>query len=374
VLNNRPKWVRNLLADFSKLSGVLPPNSTIGIVGGGQLGRMIAVAAARLGFKTIVLEPGVGCPATQVCNDQIVAAYDDPTALDDLSARCDVVTYEFENVSLVAAHRLEQSVPLYPPSMALKVSQDRLAEKQFLQSADVEVADYYNIETSEDLKIALEQFDGGILKTRRFGYDGKGQHVFANGEFEGADELLEKMGGGPFVLEKEIQFVSEFSIIAVRSIAGDITVYDPATNVHENGILRLSTVPASISADLSADAVVVAEKILKALDYVGVIGVEFFETSDGLLVNEFAPRVHNSGHWTREACTTSQFEQHVRAITGLPLGSVDRHADCEMRNLLGYEADDIAAYVSDPDVELTLYGKAEAREGRKMGHLTRLKR
>jgi 5-(carboxyamino)imidazole ribonucleotide synthase len=211
-----------------------------------------------------------------------------------------------------------------------------------------------------------------VLKTRRFGYDGKGQRVFQNSKCDDPEGVISEMGGGPFVLEKLIGFKSEFSIIAARNIAGEIIAFDPATNIHENGILRQSTVPASLDQDTASRAKQVAKTVLEALDYVGVIGIEFFETDDGLLVNEFAPRVHNSGHWTEETCAISQFEQHIRAITGLPLGSVERHHDCKMGNLLGDEAENISQLLQNPNTSVTLYGKLQSREGRKMGHFTEL--
>lgn len=362
------------MTEGKNLSASLPPNSTIGIIGGGQLGRMLASSAARLGFRTIVLEPGADCPAAQTCNRQIVAAYDDAEALAELVEACDVVTYEFENVPLTAAGVLKDQLPLYPPARALEVSQDRLLEKQFLQATGLAVADFHNVESEADLVSALTDFGGGILKTRRFGYDGKGQHVFddARGENRGVAEIMSQLGGGPFVLERKINFIGEFSVIAARSVDGETAAYDPSTNVHEAGILRRSATPAGL-ADATADrAREMATRLLDALGYVGVIGVEFFQTKNDLLINEFAPRVHNSGHWTREACATSQFEQHMRAVTGHALGSVQRFHDCEMINLLGDEGLQIDQYLEDPTAHVTLYGKSEARAGRKMGHVTRL--
>ena len=352
----------------------LPPNSTIGIIGGGQLARMLASSAARMGFRTIVLEPGADCPAAQTCNRQIVADYDDEAALVELVSICDVVTYEFENVPSSAVSYLESRVPLYPPARALEVSQDRLLEKQFLQQAGLAVADFRNVETSADLVVALQLFGGGVLKTRRFGYDGKGQHVFptANVAVDEVQSVLQKLGGGPFVLERMIDFVSEFSVIAARSPDGTTCAYDPSTNIHETGILRRSTVPASLDNNLAGRARDMAITLLDALDYVGVIGVEFFQAGEGLLINEFAPRVHNSGHWTREACATSQFENHIRAVSGHALGSVQRYHDCEMINLLGDEGTQIAAFLSEPASQVTLYGKSQVRPGRKMGHVTRV--
>ena len=350
----------------------LPVNATIGILGGGQLARMLGAAAAKLGFRTIFLEPGEDAPAAQTCNAQIIGKYDDQTALKKLAEQCDVITYEFENVPASAAEFITQNNTLYPPTRALEVSQDRLLEKTFLQSHGIEVAPFENIETVEDLTRALKALNGGVLKTRRFGYDGKGQRVFKDAECHNPDEIISEMGGGPFVLEKLIAFKSEFSIIAARNVSGEVLAFDPATNIHENGILRQSTVPASLDDNTIDRAKKIAENTLIALNYVGVIGIEFFETDSGLLVNEFAPRVHNSGHWTEETCATSQFEQHIRAITGLPLGSVERHHDCKMGNLLGSEADSIDHLLKNSNVSVTLYGKSESREGRKMGHFTEL--
>ncbi len=361
------------LTELAGLTAALKPNATIGIIGGGQLGRMLASAAARLGFRTLVLEPGQGCPASQLCNEHIVAAYDDPQALQQMADSCDVVTYEFENVPLSAAHFLQHRLPLYPPSRALEVSQDRLLEKQFLQSAGLDVAPYHNVESEADLVHALGDFGGGILKTRRFGYDGKGQNVFHDSQCGDPAAVFSELGGGPFVLEQKIEFTSEFSVIAARGLSGESSFYDPATNRHEHGILRQSTVPATLSQRHIDQAGQMALTLLNALDYTGVIGVEFFAAPDGLLINEFAPRVHNSGHWTREACSVSQFEQHIRAVAGLDLGPVARHHDCQMFNLLGDEALDVSKLVAEPATHVTLYGKAEARAGRKMGHFTRLK-
>lgn len=358
----------------------LKPNATIGIVGGGQLGRMLAQSAATLGFRTIVLEPGRDCPAAQVCNRQIVADYDDKAALAELVQTSDVVTYEFENVPLVAADYLAQKLPLYPPARALEVAQDRIVEKTFLQDNGIEVASFRDVQNVDDLRAALAAFGQGVLKTRRFGYDGKGQHVFRKGDATDDATLagiLSAIGSGNgygHVLEDLIAFNSEFSVIGARDVAGRIKFFEAATNIHEGGILRRSSVPASLpgkAVELQARERV--RTILEALDYVGVIGVEFFLVGNGSLVNEIAPRVHNTGHWTAEACATGQFEQHIRAISGLPLGDTKMLVkSCGMENLLGFEADDIAPLLADSTAHVTLYGKAEARAGRKMGHVTRL--
>lgn len=347
-------------------------SGTIGIIGGGQLGRMLAMAAARLNFRTIVLEPQADCPAGQVCNRQIVAAYDDEKALAELAGICDVVTYEFENVPVVAAQTLAASVPVYPPAQALNASQDRLTEKRFLNDCGIPTADFRAVDDQAGLEAALADFGGkGVLKTRRMGYDGKGQRVFKGSEdLTGAFDAL---GGVPLILESFVPFEREVSIIAARFQDGTVTCYDPAENVHLGGILHTSTVPAQLDDTAKAVAVESAEKLLAALDYVGVVGIEFFVLPDGSLVaNEMAPRVHNTGHWTEAACVVSQFEQHIRAVAGLPAGATHRHSDCVMTNLIGDDMNDVPEWLSKNDCLVHLYGKTEARAGRKMGHVTQL--
>jgi phosphoribosylaminoimidazole carboxylase, PurK protein len=349
--------------------------STIGIIGGGQLGRMLAIAAARLNFRTIILEPQADCPAAQVANAQIAAAYDDPAALAELAERCDVVTYEFENVPVAAAEALQHTVPVYPPAKALEVSQDRLTEKRFLNSCGIRTADFRAVDSQGDLEAALAEFGGkGVLKTCRMGYDGKGQRVFRSTDDSPAG-AFEALGSVPLILESFVPFEREVSIIAARSRDGDVSCYDPAENVHRNGILHTSTLPARISEPAAATARDSAKKLLDALGYVGVIGIEFFLMSDGTLIaNEIAPRVHNSGHWTEAACVVSQFEQHIRAVSGLSLGDPARHSDCVMTNLIGDDIDDVPAWLARKDVLVHLYGKTESRPGRKMGHVTELKK
>ncbi|MEM1039665.1 MAG: 5-(carboxyamino)imidazole ribonucleotide synthase [Pseudomonadota bacterium] len=356
------------------ITEALPQNATIGILGGGQLARMLGSAAARLGYRTLLLDPDANAPATQVCNETIVAAYDDATALAVLAKRCSVVTYEFENVPVASAEQLTAIVPLYPPASALGISQDRLNEKQHIQSLGLSVAPFAEVNTAEDLTAALKKFGKGVLKTRRFGYDGKGQTVFKTPDVKDAAAVLNNTGLGPWVLEDLIAFDFEFSIIAARSTRGEVRAYEPARNVHENGILRSCTVPAGLDTVVLEQAKTAAHALLDSLQYVGVIGIEFFALPDGqgLFINEFAPRVHNSGHWTETACATSQFEQHIRAITGLPLGTTANHAPCRMENLLGEEINTMATLLGDPTVNATSYGKVEARPGRKMGHFTRM--
>ncbi|MCZ8547178.1 5-(carboxyamino)imidazole ribonucleotide synthase [Mesorhizobium qingshengii] len=354
----------------------LPAGSTIGIIGGGQLGRMLAISAARLGYRTVVLEPQPDCPAAQVANRQITAAYDDPAALAELAAASSVITYEFENVPVAAASALADKASVYPPARALEVAQDRVTEKTFLNGIGIATADFRPVDNDDDLTAALKAFGGsGILKTRRMGYDGKGQRVFRNMEAGGFAGTCEAMGNVPLILESFVPFEREISMIAARGIDGAVASYDPAENVHRNGILHTSTLPAGIRPETAAAARAAAARILSALDYVGVIGVEFFVLADGsLLANEIAPRVHNSGHWTEAACIVSQFEQHVRAVAGLPLGDPRRHSDCVMENLIGDDVLRVAELLAEPDLMLHLYGKAEARPGRKMGHFTRISR
>ncbi|MEO4000785.1 5-(carboxyamino)imidazole ribonucleotide synthase [Mesorhizobium sp. CAU 1732] len=358
------------------MTGLLAPGSTIGIIGGGQLGRMLAMAAARLGYQTIVLEPQADCPAAQVANRQIIAGYDDAHGLAGLAQDCAVVTYEFENVPVRAVELLSADVPVYPPPRALEVAQDRVTEKASINAMGISTAGFVPVDSDDDLVDGLARFGGsGVLKTRRLGYDGKGQRVFRDADAADAAGVYDAMGGVPLILEALVPFEREISVIAARGVDGAIEVYDPAENAHRAGILHSSTIPASVS-DVTADAArVAAEAILTGLDYVGVIGVEFFVLADGsVLVNEIAPRVHNSGHWTEAACAVSQFEQHIRAIAGLPLGDTRRHSDCVMENLIGDDVLRAPQLLAEPDVVLHLYGKAEARPGRKMGHFTRLKR
>ncbi|TPW32307.1 5-(carboxyamino)imidazole ribonucleotide synthase [Martelella alba] len=344
---------------------------TIGIVGGGQLGRMLAMAAARLSIRTVILEPDPDCPAAQVANQHIVAAYDDEAGLSAMADACDIITYEFENVPERTATRLAARRPVYPPARALSVSQDRLTEKRFLNECGIVTAGFVAVDTLDDLKSALEKFGGrGVLKTRRFGYDGKGQWVFT-GENNDPEGAFAALAGQPAIFEQWIAFEREVSVIAARGADGAVVCFDVAENVHRDGILRTSTVPAAIAPAVAEDAVSAAGRLLGALGYVGVAGIEFFVTSDQqLIANEFAPRVHNSGHWSEAACVISQFDQHIRAVCGLPLIDPARHSDCVMHNLIGDDMLDIARWMKTPGAYVHLYGKAERRPGRKMGHVT----
>jgi 5-(carboxyamino)imidazole ribonucleotide synthase len=346
----------------------LPPGSRIGILGGGQLGRMLAMAAARLGMRTHVFEPAPDACAGQVADALTTAPYEDDAALGAFAASVDVVTYEFENVPLRAIDAVARRAPVRPGRRALEVAQDRMAEKDFLRGIGLATAPYAAVGGPEDLAAALTRIGGAaILKTRRLGYDGKGQVRIAS-ETDAA-AAWEAVGAAPSVLEGFVVFEREISVIAARGLDGAVAAFDPGENEHEAGILRRTRVPARVPPAVAQEAVLIAGRILNALDYVGVIGVELFATPSGLVVNEIAPRVHNSGHWTEAACLIDQFEQHVRAICGWPLGDGARHSDAEMLNLIGDEA---AVAPTLHDARVHLYGKSEARPGRKMGHLTRL--
>ncbi|KAA0972728.1 5-(carboxyamino)imidazole ribonucleotide synthase [Aureimonas fodinaquatilis] len=348
----------------------MKPGAVIGIIGGGQLGRMLASAAARLGFATVVLDPDPACPAAQLASRVIIGSYGDTAALAELAKACDVISYEFENVPIEPVSRIAGLRPVYPPVQALEVSQDRVVEKAFLNGIGIATAPWRAVDDAQELAHARLDLGGDcILKTRRFGYDGKGQMTLDAADER--DDGFEALGSVAAILEKKIPFEREISVVAARDLQGTIRCFDPAENVHRAGILHTSTVPASISAQTADQAADIAGRILTQLDYTGVIGVEFFVSGDGaLLVNEIAPRVHNSGHWTEAAVTVSQFEQHIRAIAGLPLGSTQRHSDCVMQNLIGDDVLQTDALLQQSDLMLTLYGKAEVRAGRKMGHFT----
>ena len=345
----------------------LPTGAVIGILGGGQLGRMLSVAASRLGFKTCIFEPGGDCPASHVANYHFQASYDDEDALRKFAESCDVITYEFENIPTSALDLIEQIKPIHPNRRALAVSQDRMSEKDFLTGLGLSVAPYAQIDTLADLEAATQTIGTpSILKTRRFGYDGKGQARLKDPS--DAATAFAEMNGAPAVLEGFVEFSCEISVIGARAQDGQVACFDPGENVHQNGILHSTTVPANVPARLKTDAVLLAGQILNALDYVGVLGVELFVTPQGLLVNEIAPRVHNSGHWTQNGCLIDQFEQHIRAVAGWPLGDGSRHADCVMENLIGKDMDRVPALSADASVALHLYGKADVKPGRKMGH------
>ncbi|WP_417239326.1 5-(carboxyamino)imidazole ribonucleotide synthase [Celeribacter halophilus] len=353
------------------MTDILPSGATIGILGGGQLGRMLSVAASRLGFKTHIFEPGANPPAGHVAELVTTAAYEDEAALRGFAESVDVVTYEFENVPTSALDLIESIVPIRPNRRALAVSQDRVTEKTFLAELGLQVAPFAPVETAAELDAALTEIGApAILKTRRFGYDGKGQaRIMAPDD---ADQAFADMAGAPAILEGFVDFSHEVSVIAARGQAGDISCFAPGENVHKSGILHTTTVPARLSPAQRTDAVLLAAKILNALDYVGVMGVELFVTSGGLVVNEIAPRVHNSGHWTQNGCVIDQFEQHIRAVVGWPLGDGKRHSNVEMLNLIGDDVERIPEFAKDGSVAIHLYGKADVKPGRKMGHVNKI--
>ncbi len=348
---------------------MIPPGETIGILGGGQLGRMLAMAAARLGYRCHVYSPEAEFIAADVCAAHTRADWHDATALAEFAAACAVVTYEFENVPVAALGRL--GVKLLPNLRALEIAQDRVNEKRFVEDLGGRPAPWLAVDTRDDLDRALTQIGSpAILKTRRDGYDGKGQwRIMADHDVDGI-----AMGDQPLVFEGFVQFFAEFSVILCRAADGAVVFWDSAENVHEGGILATSTIPASPKVREQVGAArELAAKVAQALGYVGVLTLEFFATERGPVFNEMAPRVHNSGHWTIEGALTSQFENHVRAICGLPLGETTLAAKgVEMWNLIGTEARDWAAILKDPRNHLHLYGKAAVRPGRKMGHVTRL--
>lgn len=349
----------------------LEPGSTIGILGAGQLGRMLSVAASRLGFKTHVFEPGANPPAADVAHHVTTARYDDVAALTAFAASVDVITYEFENIPTAALDILEALKPIRPNRKALAISQDRLEEKAFLSSLGLTCAPYAAVNSLADLQAAIAHIGTpAILKTTRLGYDGKGQARLTSPADAAA--AWESMQGAPSVLEGFIAFTHEVSVIAARALDGAVACYDPGENVHRAGILHSTTVPASLTASQRTDAVLMATRILTTLDYVGVMGVELFVTPTALIVNEIAPRVHNSGHWTQNGCAVDQFEQHIRAITGWPLGDGSRHSDAVMENLIGDDIARVPALAKERYTALHLYGKADAKPGRKMGHVNRI--
>ncbi|PIT69135.1 5-(carboxyamino)imidazole ribonucleotide synthase [Bartonella tribocorum] len=361
-------------SNATKPSSMLPPGSVIGLIGGGQLARMLAIAAAELGFRTVIFCPETDCPAAQTANSHIVSSYDDLSALDHFISQCDVVSYEFENLSLQTIQYIEKSKPVYPSSRALEIAQDRLFEKQFLQDQGIGTASWHAVDDFSSLVRALDALDGrGLLKTRRFGYDGKNQIKLDHPNEQILNEALRAFHKQPCILEEIVPFLSEISVLSARTKEGAHIFYDCPENQHNNGILHKSFVPSHIPPEVQKAAQDISATVMNALDYVGVLCIEFFVLTDGrLLVNELAPRVHNSGHWTQKACITSQFEQHIRAICGLPLGSPYRHSDCQMTNLLGNNLNTLKYFLTQEHTSVHLYGKSTIHPHRKMGHVIQL--
>lgn len=354
---------------------MIRPGSTLGILGGGQLGRMMAMAAAELGLRTHIYAPERDSPAFDVAAEHTVAAYDDEAALVRFAKAVDAVTYEFENVPSATAATLSAHTLLAPNARALEVSQDRLVEKAFIADLGIATAPFAPVGSEAELTEALARIGRpAVLKTRRFGYDGKGQ-VMIRPEGD-ASAAFTAIGQAPAILEGFVPFEREVSVIAARTASGDFAAYDLCANEHRNHILDTTRIPAGVSKATEERAIAIARAIADALDYVGILAVELFlltgSEGESLVVNEIAPRVHNSGHWTQGGAVTSQFEQHVRAVCGWPLGETRRLGRVEMKNLIG---DDVEAWrdiLAEPGAHLHLYGKAEARPGRKMGHVTRI--
>jgi 5-(carboxyamino)imidazole ribonucleotide synthase len=354
---------------------VLKPGDTIGILGGGQLGRMLALAAAELGLNCHIYAPEADSCAFDVVGAKTCAAYEDEAALARFVEAISVVTYEFENIPAATANFLARKKPVLPGPSILAIVQDRLPEKEFVASLGIATAAFAKADSFDELKSATEKIGfPAILKTRRMGYDGKGQ--FAIRKPEALSAAWDAIGKAPAILEQFVPFEREISVVAARGANGDVVAYEAAENLHRDHILHSSRVPAQIPGALAGQAGVIASKIAAALDYVGVLAVEMFVVDEGgkrrLLVNEIAPRVHNSGHWTLDGATASQFEQHIRAVAGWPLAKPLRLGRIEMINLIGHEVNGWAKYLAEPGACVHLYGKGEARPGRKMGHVTRV--
>lgn len=350
----------------------------LGILGGGQLGRMSALAAARLGIGTVILCPEEDSPASQVAQKTIVAPYNDFTALREFASLVDAITYEFENIPIESVDFLTslKKSPVYPDKRLLEVSQDRIREKQFLNELGIETTRWQPITKIDDIADTLKEWksEAFVLKTCRFGYDGKGQFFCRTAHFTDNPDLpafFEAFKNHDFILEDAVDFADEISVIAARDINGKIAIYGPMLNEHRNHILHKTRFPAPHNKEICARAVHITKTLAQAVGLVGVLTLEFFVTRNGrLLANEIAPRTHNSGHWTIDACAISQFEQHVRTVCGLSVGSSNRHSNATMINLIGEEVLNEERYLSEPNACLHIYGKLSVREGRKMGHVT----
>jgi 5-(carboxyamino)imidazole ribonucleotide synthase len=361
------------MSKAKRLATPIPPGGMIGILGGGQLGRMLALAAAQIGLKTHVFSDEKDAPAFQVSAAQTYASYRNADALKNFARACDAVTCEFENVPADTAALLSELVPVSPNAHALATAQERFEEKTFVSHLGLSTPPFLAVNSGEEARTAFAKLGGNaaVLKTRRLGYDGKGQAIVAT-----ADEAVaafEKFHGAPLLTESFVDFAFETSVVAARGMDGTFAAYDPPENDHREHILRRSTVPSRLTTLQIEQAREIARAIAEALDYVGILCVELFVTGDGrLLVNEIAPRVHNSGHWTIDACAVSQFEQHMRAVAGWPLGPTERHSNAVMENIIGEEAGDWQGLIARGG-SLHLYGKSEIRPGRKMGHITWVK-
>ncbi|MFW6412701.1 MAG: 5-(carboxyamino)imidazole ribonucleotide synthase [Oceanicaulis sp.] len=353
---------------------MLQPCARVGVLGGGQLGRMLALAGARLGLDVVIFDPEPDCPASRVAAETVTAAYDDLDAVAKFAKSVDAVTYEFENVPVETAREAARHAPLRPGANALEAAQDRVVEKTFLNANAAPTVAFEAVDDRAGARAAAQRLGmPSILKTRRFGYDGKGQQVIRS--LDEAEAAFDAIGARPSILEAFAPFVREISIVAARSLEGEIRAFPLSENIHEGGILRQSIAPAEAPDAVRSEALRIVTALLDGLDYVGVLAVELFELGDGrLLVNEIAPRVHNTGHWTMDACLCDQFEQHMRAVAGWPLGDPAPFAPARMINLIGADADDWKRWLEEPGAVLHLYGKRETRDGRKMGHVNVVER
>jgi 5-(carboxyamino)imidazole ribonucleotide synthase len=369
-----PKTGRNVTTQPTPQPAPVPPGGTIGILGSGQLGRMLAQAAARLGLRCHIYADSPG-PAFDVAAETTIAAYDDHAALAAFAKSIAVATYEFENIPVETVEFLSQLIPVRPGAKALACTQDRMAEKQLARQLGAQTAEFAAVNTYAELLTAITQVGTpAILKTRRFGYDGKGQaKILSLVDVKAAWAAMQER---PAILEGFVPFQSEVSVVAVRGVDGTFAAYDVTQNVHRDHMLHTSTVPAQLKPGAAKQAIDIAHRMAEHLDYVGTFAVEFFALDfakqELLFVNEMAPRVHNSGHWTMDACPVSQFENHMRAVAGWPLGSTQRHSNAVMTNLIGAEHNAWATLAAEPGACLHLYGKHDARPGRKMGHVNRL--
>ncbi|MEH6727928.1 MAG: 5-(carboxyamino)imidazole ribonucleotide synthase [Hyphomicrobiales bacterium] len=350
----------------------LSPGSRIGILGGGQLGAMLAGAAGEMGFEPHIYAPESNSPAFQRCGTFTCKPYEDLESLARFAKSVDVLSYEFENVPIEPLRHIEKLVPIRPGISALETAQDRLIEKRFLQKVGVPLAQFRAVDSSDHLVRSVQELGlPCVLKTRRFGYDGKGQIILRSAS--DVPNAFEALGGNPCVLEAFVPFFAETSVIAARGLDGQVASYEMALNHHENHILKTTRLPSGLPPGILTEATIAAEAILRELDYVGVMGIEFFVSGTpkqpALLVNEIAPRVHNSGHWTQDGALIDQFEQHIRAIAGWPLGDGKHHSNVVMTNLIGSDMDGWQGFAADPFSRVHLYGKGETRPGRKMGHV-----
>jgi len=349
----------------------LAPGSVIGILGGGQLGRMLAQAGARLGFDMHIFDPSANGPAARVAARSWAAPWDDDGAVQAFAAKCDVLTFEFENIPASTLAAAQSKTPIRPGRNSLELTQDRLIEKRFIRDAGCTTVDFVEVNSVTDLESAVAKLGRpSILKTRRFGYDGKGQVVIR--EETNLSEAWATISEQPAILEAFANFNRELSVVAVRGLSGELAVFPLAENSHSDGILRTSTAPAKIARDKEETAIAIARALGDGMGHVGVFAVELFEVDGEFVVNEIAPRVHNTGHWTMDACICDQFEQHIRAVAGWPLGGTSPHSSCEMTNLIGNDMAPWQKLAGQANSSLHLYGKREARAGRKMGHINRL--